>query len=130
MARKHVDRLGGLQRAIMEAVWDAGRATVREVHARVGSRRGLAYTTVLSAMQKLERQGWLRHRAEGRAYVYRAVRSREQAGSSSLREFIERVFGGDRMRLLQHLVDEPLSGEEAAALQKMIDERAKENRDA
>jgi predicted transcriptional regulator len=130
MARKHVDRLGGLQRAIMEAVWDAGRATVREVHARVGARRGLAYTTVLSAMQKLERRGWLRHRAEGRAYVYSAVRSREQAGSSSLREFIERVFGGDRMRLLQHLVDEPLSAAEAAALQKMIDERAKEDRDA
>ena len=131
MGKRPLDTLGELQRRIMEAVWDAEAATVREVHARVGAKRGLAYTTVLSAMQKLERLGWLKHRAEGRTYIYAARRSRDAAGSSSVREFIERVFGGDRMRMLQHLVrDGELSRGEAEELQRLIAEHLKEDRDA
>ena len=99
MARKSLDDLGALQKAVMEAVWDLGEATVQQVRDRLGGGRPPAYTTVLSVMQKLERAGWLDHRAEGRSYVYRATRSREEEGASSLRAFTERVFGGDPLRL-------------------------------
>jgi BlaI family transcriptional regulator, penicillinase repressor len=131
MARKSLDDLGALQKAIMETVWEFGEATVQQVLGRIGRDRGLAYTTVLSAMQKLEKRGWLRHREEGRAYIYLPTRSREEESKSSLRKFIATVFGGDPLVLFQHLLDdEELSSTDLAALKKMIEKRRKERDDA
>ena len=130
MPRKSLDDLGVLQSAVMEAVWALGQATVRQVRDRVARRKPLAYTTVLSAMQKLEKAGWLRHRAEGRAYIYRPARSREHEGARSLRKLTRRVFRGDPLLLFQHLIDDQeLSKEDLAELRSMIDRRRKELRD-
>jgi BlaI family penicillinase repressor len=127
MARKSLDDLGTLQKAIMETVWELGEATVQQVLTRLGRDKTLAYTTVLSAMQKLEKRGWLRHREEGRAYIYLPTRSRQEESKSSLRKFIAAVFGGDPLVLFQHLLDdEELSPQDLAALKKMIDKRRKE----
>jgi BlaI family transcriptional regulator, penicillinase repressor len=127
MGRASIDRLGTLQRAVMEVVWERGEATVQEVRALAKRRPLPAYTTVLSVMQKLEKAGWLSHRSEGRSYVYLPVRTREEAGSSSLRSFIERVFRGDRLLLFQHLLkEEDLSEEDLKALKTMIDRRRKD----
>jgi predicted transcriptional regulator len=129
MSRKSIDALGKLQKGVMETVWDLGEATVQQVLERLSRQRPLAYTTVLSAMQKLEKVGWLRHREEGRTYVYQPTRSRAEAGKSSLRRFTEHVFGGDPLLLFQHLLeDQDLSAEDLAALRKMIDQRRKELR--
>ncbi len=116
----------------MEAVWVMGEATVPQVRERLDRTPPLAYTTVLSVLQKLEKAGWLTHRAKGRSYVYRAIRSREDEGATSLRSFMERVFQGDPLRLFQHLIDDQsLSDRDLATLQKMIDaRRKKERRDA
>jgi predicted transcriptional regulator len=127
MARKSIDRLGTLQTGVMETVWELGEATVQQVLARLGKAKPLAYTTVLSAMQKLEKAGWLKHREEGRTYIYQPTRSREEEGKNSLRKFMERVFDGDPMLLFQHLLeDQQLSAEDLAVLKKMIDQRRKE----
>jgi predicted transcriptional regulator len=129
MSRKSIDDLGTLQKAIMETVWALGEATVQQVLERLGRDRPPAYTTILSAMQKLEKAGWLRHREEGRTYVYQPTRSRAEAGKSSLRKFTEHVFGGDPVLLFQHLLeDQDLSAEDLATLRKMIDQRRKEMR--
>ena len=86
-----------------------------------------AYTTILSVMQKLEKAGWLTHRAVGRSYIYLPIRSRQEAGATSLRTFIDRVFRGDRLLLFQHLLeDENLSDEDLKALKTMIDRRRKD----
>jgi BlaI family transcriptional regulator, penicillinase repressor len=126
MARGSIDRLGALQKAVMEAVWDLGEATVQQVRDRPEREPRPVYTTVLSVMQKLEKAGWLTHRAEGRSYIYRPVRSRGEAGATSLRTFVERVFHGDRLLLFQHLLeDDDLSDEELRAIKTMIDRRRK-----
>ena len=130
MRRKSIDELGELQRTIMETVWELGESTVTQVRKRLAERKDLAYTTVLSAMQKLERTGWLRHRSEGKTYVYRACESRQESGTKSLRRFMDRVFQGDPLILFQHLLeDEDLSDEDLATLRKMINRRKKELRD-
>jgi predicted transcriptional regulator len=131
MSRRSLDDLGELQKSVIEAVWGLGEATVQQVRDRLDREPPLAYTTVLSVLQKLEKAGWLTHRAAGRSYVYRTTRSREEAGSLSLRSFMNRVFQGDPLRLFQHLIDdEGLSDGDLAALRKMIDARRKERRDA
>jgi predicted transcriptional regulator len=126
MARKSLDALGELQKAVMELIWEQGEATVGKVRECLKRDPEPAYTTILSVMQKLEKSGWLKHRAEGRGYVYFPTRSRDEAGTSTLRTFIDRVFGGDRLLLFQHLLeDEDLSAQELSALRSMIDRKRK-----
>lgn len=127
MTKRSIDSLGELQKAVMETVWEKGEATVNEVRERLSRDPEPAYTTVLSVMQKLEKLGWLTHRAEGRTYVYEPTQSRRQEGQHSLRSFTQRVFGGDRLVLFQHLLDDnELSGEDLRALEEMIERRKKE----
>jgi BlaI family penicillinase repressor len=126
MARASFDRLGVLQKAVMETVWELGEATVQQVRERVNRRPLPAYTTILSVMQKLEKAGWLTHRVLGRSYTYLPSRSRQEAGVSSLRTIIDVFFRGDRLPLFQHLLaDESLSDDDLVALKTMIDRRRK-----
>ena len=127
MSRASIDDLGELQKAVMEIVWEMGEATVNQVRDRLGKRKKLAYTTVLTVMQKLDKSGWLTHREEGRAYIYEPTKTRDEAGRSSLRQFIDRICGGSPIAAFQHLLaDEDLNADDLAALRKMIDKRRKE----
>ncbi|MFC1758421.1 BlaI/MecI/CopY family transcriptional regulator [Planctomycetota bacterium] len=118
--------LGSLQSEVMELVWARDEATVAQLVEAIGKRRSVTYTTVLSAVQKLKKKGWLEHRTEGRAYVYRAVRKKIDVGGSKLRELLKTAFSGDPRLLLSSLIDEAsLSDVELAELRKLIDERRK-----
>ena len=129
MRTKSLDNLGELQKAIMEIVWARGEATSREVQERLSQKRPLAYTSVLSIMQRLEKAGWLRHRADRRTYVYQPAFSREQESRRSLRHFIERVFQGNSQLVIQHLIEQgDLSEEDLLALQKLIHRKRKERK--
>ena len=130
MNKRSLDNLGELQSAVMNVVWELGEATVGQVRDRLAVDRELAYTTVLSVMQKLEKAGWLKHRTDGRSYVYKPRRSRSDAGRNALRGFTERMFGGDPLVLFEHLLeDERLTAAELSELRKMIERRRKELRD-
>ncbi len=130
MGRGSIDALGELQKHVMETVWEMGEATVSQVREKLDRQPPPAYTTVLSVMQKLEKAGWLKHRSEGRTYVYLPTRSRDEAGANTLRTFIDRVFRGDPLLMFQHLMDdEDLSAEELGELRKMIDRKRKSGRD-
>ena len=130
MAKRSLDDLGDLQSAVMNAVWDLGEATVVQVRDRLAADKELAYTTVLSVLQKLEKAGWLKHRTDGRSYVYLPKRSRDDAGKSALRQFTERLFGGDPLVVFEHLLDDDrLTSAELAELRKMLERRRKELRD-
>ena len=126
MGDKLLDDLGELQRAVIEVVWELGEASVHQVRERLARRKKLAYTTILTAMQNLEKAGWLRHRAVGKSYIYLPTRTREQAGAKSVRKFIERMFGGDALLMFQHLMRQgKLTDAELGELRKMIDEKRK-----
>jgi len=129
MDRQSLDNLGQLQRAVMEVVWRRGEASVHDVLRELGPRKKLAYTTVLTVMQKLEKAGWLKHRNEGKSYIYTPTASRDEAGAGSVRGFLKRVFEGDAVAMFQHLIRESdLSDAELSELRAMIDERRKERR--
>ena len=126
MGAKLLDDLGELQRAVIEVVWNLGEASVHQVRKELSSKKKLAYTTVLTALQKLEKAGWLRHRTEGKVYIYAPTRTREQAGANSVRKFVERIFDGDALLMFQHLMHQSkLSDNELRELRKMIDEKRK-----
>ncbi len=128
MERKSWDDLGDLQRTVLETLWELGEASVHQVRDRLNrKKKKLAYTTVLSALQKLEKAGWLTHRAEGKSYVYMPTRTREEAGAGSVRRFLQRVFAGDAVALFQHLIRESdLNADELAELKRAIEEKEKQ----
>ena len=108
----------------MKVVWARGTATVRDVYEALLEERRIAYTTVMTMMNVLERKGHRRKRAEGRSFLYRPTRPQRQVVGSMVREFVERVFGGSAAPLLAHLVDEEkLSPEELDALARRIEEK-------
>ncbi|MCU7824101.1 BlaI/MecI/CopY family transcriptional regulator [Kitasatospora sp. DSM 101779] len=73
-----VRQLGELENDIMTRVWQWNRpVTVREVLQDLRTERDIAYTTVMTVLDKLYRKGWLRREQAGRAYRYEPVSSRE-----------------------------------------------------
>ena len=91
---------------IMKLVWDRKEATVRDVYEAIRARRRIAYTSVLTMMNVLERKGHLKKRAEGRSFVYRGARPRVQVLRAMVSEFVERVFNGATEPLLVHLLED------------------------
>jgi predicted transcriptional regulator len=71
-----VEQLGKLESEVMERIWQRGEASVRDLHADIGAR--LAYTTVMTTLDRLFKKGILDRRADGRAFLYRAKLTREQ----------------------------------------------------
>ena len=72
------------QYEIMEVVWDAGRAgaSVAEVWQAVSTRRGVARTTVLNLVDRLEKRGWLRRKEQDGANRYVATVTKDRTNSA------------------------------------------------
>src|SRR5262249_6191126 len=103
---RHLHGLGSLQSEVMEFIWRGGEATVAQIVEAISRHRQITYTTVLSAVQRLERKGWLKHRSAGRAYIYSPTRKREEIGGRTLRELLRTAFRGDPRLLLASLLDD------------------------
>ncbi|MCI0388985.1 MAG: BlaI/MecI/CopY family transcriptional regulator, partial [Acidobacteria bacterium] len=76
---------------IMRAIWELGEATARQIQEQLPGERH--YNSVLTIIRVLERKGHLRHRAEGKAHVYRARQQPEKSRSRVLSHLIRQVFG-------------------------------------
>jgi BlaI family penicillinase repressor len=86
---------------------------------------------VLTALQKLEKSGWLIHRLEGRSYVYVPTTTWGQSVSVSALRLVKRSFGGDPLRLFRQLLDSrPYSSAELEELRRMIAAKRKGQNDA
>ena len=121
--RKKTPTLTPQELEIMKVVWERDQATVRDVYEALLEQRKIAYTTVMTMMNVLEKKGHLRKTPEGRSFVYQPTRPRQQVMSSMVREFVDRVFGGSAEPLLVHLVeDRHLGPEELDALARRIRE--------
>ena len=71
--------LGDLEQEVMQQLWDDGEPlTVRQVHERLSRRRELAYTTVMTVLDRLAKKGLVEQERDGRAYLYRPVQTREE----------------------------------------------------
>ncbi|MBL7258464.1 BlaI/MecI/CopY family transcriptional regulator [Paractinoplanes lichenicola] len=75
--------LGDLEREVMTQLWDAGEPlTVRQVHERLSRQRDLAYTTVMTVLDRLAKKGVVQQQKADRAYKYAPSQSREEMTAS------------------------------------------------
>jgi predicted transcriptional regulator len=110
---------------LMDVIWDRGRATVAEVAEALPKELDLAYNTVLTTLRILEDKGYLKHSKskEGRAFIYRAVVSREQASRSAVKHLLRRFFGNSTEALVLNLLeDEKLSEQELIRVRELLKE--------
>ena len=91
-----------LELKIMQVIWKHGASTVTDVQNE--SEQPLAYTTVQTMLNILERKGKLERELQGRAFVYRAKVSEEKAVGQSVRDIIDRMFGGSSEELVMSLL--------------------------
>ncbi|UCD74856.1 MAG: BlaI/MecI/CopY family transcriptional regulator, partial [Phycisphaerales bacterium] len=89
MSKSH--KLGDLQLAIMQVLWEKGQATVAEVHQALLPARGLALTTIATMLSKLEKKGVLTHRRKGRQFVYRPRVAQNEVNRSMVGDLIDRL---------------------------------------
>lgn len=99
-------RLADLQLAIMRVLWERGEAAASEVHEALWAERGLAPTTIATMLAKMEKKGVVRHRSEGRRFLYRAAVTEDEVRRSMVGELTERLFQGDAAALMSHLLAE------------------------
>ena len=128
MSKPATYRLGDLQLKIMKALWERGEASVGDVLQALGPRAGLAYTTVATMLRKMEGRGLVRHRSEGRRFLYRPAVSPDAVTRSMADDILERLFEGRLADLLSHLLStREVSREELRELERLIAERKKQS---
>ena len=77
--RKSLEAPGELEAAVLDALWEYGELSTPDAFERVGTPRDLAYTTILTVLQRLTKKGLLvRREGGGRSHLYAPALTREQ----------------------------------------------------
>jgi predicted transcriptional regulator len=105
----------------MKMLWRRGESAVNDLVAAMPEGETLAYNSVLTTIRILEQKGYVEHRQEGRAFVYRPTVAEQEASRSEVRHLMSRFFGNSRERLLLSLLgDEEISSAELQRLKEAI----------
>lgn len=115
-ARRPSRGLTPLELEIMQALWDLGPAPLQAVHEHVARRKPRAYTTVQTVLQVLRRKGKVGREKRQRAYLYRALETRQAAARRAVGRLLENLFGGSAESLVLNLVESKQL--DAAALER------------
>src|SRR5579862_1529550 len=107
-----------LELLCLKALWSLGEGNVRDVQQSVASRRTLAYTTVMTLLDRLARKGLVSRRKVSRAFVYAPQVSRDALRRIAVREFLDSYFDGSADVLLAFLGGTQIVQPEAPAAEE------------
>jgi BlaI family penicillinase repressor len=97
-----------LELECLKVLWNLGEAKVEDVRLAMLESRGLAYTTVLTLLDRLAKRGSVTRRKVGRYFLYAPVLTRDAMQKHAVKELVEGYFGGSREELIRYLQrDEP-----------------------
>jgi predicted transcriptional regulator len=121
--------LGALERQVMEIAWREERLTVRDVQSRLA--RAVAYTTVMTTLDRLYKKGVMGRTRAGRAFVYQAALSREQLEGAAASVVVTSLLAnrsGNAAPLLSNLVDAVGGQDDALDLLETLEQMVREKR--
>lgn len=98
--------LGALEREVMAIAWQSGEMSVRDACEQLSA--PIAYTTVMTTMDRLFKKGLLARRKVGRAFVYRAAATRDEMEGAVATELVQSLLqrdGSEPLPILSSLVD-------------------------
>lgn len=125
MGRRPSSSLTDAELRLMEVLWSKGSATVSDVVGAVAAGGPLHYSTVLTTLRILETKGYLTHKKEGRAFVYRPAVGRHQEREKAVTHLLRRFFDGSPELLMLNLFERrKIGAAELKRLRKRIAEDA------
>ena len=126
MARKPSVTLTDAELRIMRVLWTRGESTNMEIVSAIVD-PALARNTVMTTLGVLERKGYVRHRTDGRTFIYNAVIAEDRARGTALESVLRRFFDGSAEQLVVKLLEaEYLSADERKRIQRLVDEAVDE----
>ncbi len=105
MTKRKVPRVSPAETEILRLVWQLKEATVQQVCDNLPLSRKIAYATVQTMLGRLEKKGYLKHSIQGKAYVFSPAVDKEDVIKRSVNDFVDRLFGGDPIPLMQYLAE-------------------------
>jgi predicted transcriptional regulator len=92
-----------LELECLKVLWTLGEGNVKDVRQALTESRNLAYTTVMTVLDRLARKGGVARRKVGRSFVYVPVLSRGALRRLAVQDLVDRFFDGSREALIEHL---------------------------
>jgi BlaI family transcriptional regulator, penicillinase repressor len=121
MAKDPQRAMSPAETELLRLVWQLGEATVQQVCDRLPPERDIRYNTVQTLLCRLEQKGYLQRRLEGKAHILFPVVKREDVIKKTVRDFLDRLFGGDPRPLVQFLAEDgKIDEEDIKRLRKLI----------
>ena len=108
-SRHSILDLAPLELDCLNALWPCGEASVRQIQEALRPTRPRAYTTIMTILDRLAQKGIVERRKSGRAWIYRANISAEQARTHALSQVVDGFFGGSARALATHLSGQGLA---------------------
>jgi BlaI family transcriptional regulator, penicillinase repressor len=129
MADREPTPLTKLELQIMQVIWKLGMSSVKDV--QEGLPQKLAYTTVQTMLNILERKGKLKRKLRGRAYVYSATVTEAKASRHAVRDLVDRMFGGSADELVMSLIkSRQIDSKRIAELTRRLEKESEQDGDA
>lgn len=95
-----------LELECLRALWTLGEANVRAVREQLAPKRPLAYTTVMTMLDRLARKQAVSRKKAGRSFVYTPLITRDDIRQLAIRELVDTLFDGSRESLAAYLAGE------------------------
>lgn len=106
---------------ILKVLWDHGEATVRDVYEELRQRLPIVQNTVQAFLRTMEDKGLVRHRLEGRTFIYQPVQPRDETTQHLAGQLLQRAFDGAIDQLVQSVLElRPPTKDELTRLEAMI----------
>lgn len=117
-------RLSEFELDVMAHFWRDGELSAPELFERLGSERGVTYSTVKTIVDRLEEKGAIERVAtQGRTIFYTPAIKQERIRRPLVKSFLRRLFGDDLRPLFTQLLrDDKLSDDELAYLRSLLDQ--------
>ena len=108
---------------ILRLVWQLDSPTVQQVCDALPQKRTITYPTVQTMLRRLEKKGYLRHENRGKAYVFIPAVRKDQVLGSAVRSFLDKLFGGDAVPLVQYLAENKhITADDVEQLKTLLNE--------
>ena len=122
MTKRKLPALSPAETEILRLVWQLEKATVQKVCDKLPAKRKIAYATVQTLLRRLEKKGYVKHYNQGKAHVFFAAVRSEDVIRRSVRDFLDKLFAGDPVPLMQYLAKHgKIKPVDLEKLKKLID---------
>ncbi len=124
MTKRRLPALSPSETEILRLVWLLDKATVQNVCDKLPAGRKISYATVQTLLRRLEKKGYLKHHIRGKAHVFSAAVKREAVIKRSVGDFLDRLFGGDPVPLMQYLAEHgKIDADDIERLKRLTDKK-------